>query len=52
MDFKAIHKELKTKVNVLENTRNDDRGSKSWSELREAKKQKLKVKDKLNETKQ
>jgi len=52
MEAKAINKELKKEVNELELKRNNDRTSTSWYELREAKKNKLIAKDKLNETKQ
>jgi len=52
MIAKAKHKELKTKVNEIEQRRNNDRGIKSWFELRELKKLKLKAKDKLNDIKQ
>jgi len=49
---KAKHKELKGKVNGVEQVRNNDRSSYSWLQLRELKKLKLKAKDKLNEIKQ
>jgi len=49
---KAKHKELKGKVNEVEQVRNNDRSSYSWLQLRELKKLKLKAKDKLNEIKQ
>ena len=52
MIAKAKHKELKTKVNEVENQRRNDRSSTSWLELRELKKLKLKAKDKLNGIKQ
>jgi len=52
MDAKIIHKELKKEVNLLEERRKSDRGTMGWYELRQAKKLKLKAKDKLNETKQ
>tara|TARA_B100000902_G_C26450290_1_gene500403 strand:- start:250 stop:408 length:159 start_codon:yes stop_codon:yes gene_type:complete len=52
MNFKQYHKELKKQVNVVEEKRNTDRTSSSWYELKELKKQKLKTKDQLNETKQ
>src|SRR5210317_1178219 len=41
MIAKAKHKELKTKVNEVEQKRNNDRGITSWFELRELKKLKL-----------
>lgn len=50
--IKEKHKELKTKVNEVENTRYIDRSSISWFSLRELKKLKLKAKDKLNDFKQ
>lgn len=50
--IKEKHKELKTKVNEIESTRNIDRSSNSWFSLRELKKLKLQAKDKLNELKQ
>jgi len=52
MDIKAKHKELKSKVNEVEQVRNNDRSITSWMELRELKKLKLKAKDKLYEIKQ
>ena len=50
--IKNKHKELKTKVNEVEEKRSSDRGIHSWYDLRELKKLKLKTKDKLNEIKQ
>ncbi len=50
--IKFKHKELKTKVNEVEEQRNNDRGIHSWYDLRELKKLKLKAKDKLNAVKQ
>ncbi len=52
MDVKAKHKELKSKVNEVEQVRNNDRSVTSWHNLRELKKLKLKAKDKLYEIKQ
>ncbi|MEK9886358.1 MAG: hypothetical protein VW452_05580 [Pelagibacteraceae bacterium] len=52
MDAKAKHKELKSKVNEVEQVRNNDSSITSWMELRELKKLKLKAKDKLYEIKQ
>ena len=52
MTAKAEHKELKSKVNQIENVRRNDRSSTSWYELRTLKKLKLKAKEKINETKQ
>jgi uncharacterized protein YdcH (DUF465 family) len=45
--IKSKHKELKTKVNEVEEKRNNDRGIHSWYDLKELKKLKLKAKDKL-----
>lgn len=50
--IKHNHKELKSKVSELEVLRNNDRSNYSWYNLRQLKKLKLKVKDKLNEIKQ
>ena len=50
--IKHNHKELKSKVNELEEVRNNDRSNYSWYNLRQLKKLKLKVKDKLNGIKQ
>jgi len=47
--IKHNHKELKSKVNELEEVRNNDRSNYSWYNLRQLKKLKLKAKDKLNE---
>ena len=47
-EIKFKHKELKTKVNEVEEKRSSDRGIHSWYDLRELKKLKLKTKDKLN----
>ena len=52
MNFKQYHKELKKQVNAIEEQRNNDRTSSTWYELKELKKQKLKAKERLNETKQ
>lgn len=51
MDVKATHKELKKEVNLLEERRRVDRGFMGWYRLKEAKKLKLRAKEKLNETK-
>lgn len=51
MNYKEYHKSLKKAVNQSEDTRNNDRSSTAWYQLRELKKLKLKAKDKLNETK-
>jgi|DEB0MinimDraft_4_1074332.scaffolds.fasta_scaffold369485_1 hypothetical protein len=49
MSIKAYHKELKKEVNLLEERRKFDRGFMGWFKIREAKKQKLKAKERLNE---
>lgn len=51
MSSKMAHKELKKEVNVLEQVRKNDRSFESWKQLKEAKKLKLKAKEKLNEIK-
>ena len=51
MNLKEQHKEMKREVNILEEKRKSDRGSVSWQVLKEAKKLKLKAKEKLNEIK-
>jgi len=48
LNNKEKHKLLKKEVNRLEKIRGGDRSSQSWYELREAKKRKLQLKDKLN----
>lgn len=52
MNYKQYHKELKKQVNEIEDKRNNDRSSKTWYQLKELKKLKLKAKERLNETKQ
>jgi len=52
MNYKEYHKDLKRKVNLAEEVRNNDRSNNSWVDVRTLKKLKLKAKDKLNETKQ
>ena len=52
MNLKEQHKEMKREVEILEQKRRVDRGSVSWQLLKEAKKLKLKAKEKINETKQ
>tara|TARA_R100000988_G_scaffold87209_1_gene50170 strand:- start:12 stop:170 length:159 start_codon:yes stop_codon:yes gene_type:complete len=52
MNYKEYHKELKKKVNIAEEVRNEDRTQNTWQDVRTLKKLKLKAKDKLNETKQ
>ena len=52
MNYKEYHKELKKKVNIIEQVRNEDRTNKTWIDVRTLKKLKLQdKKDKLNETK-
>ena len=51
-EIKFKHKELKSKVNEVEELRGVNRSIDSWYDLRELKKLKLKTKDKLNEIKQ
>ena len=41
-------KELKKKIKVLEEKRNTDRSMTTWQELKDLKKEKLKLKDELN----
>ena len=50
--IKFKHKELKSKVNEVEELRSVNRSIDSWYDLKELKKLKLKAKDKLNEIKQ
>ena len=52
MSAKQEHKELKSKVNQMENVRRNDRSSTSWYELKTLKKLKLKAKEKINAVKQ
>ena len=52
MNYKEYHKELKKKVNIAEEIRNEDRTQNTWQDVRTLKKLKLKAKDKLNEAKQ
>jgi hypothetical protein len=52
LNFKQYHKDLKKQVNQTEEQRKADRSSKTWYQLRELKKLKLKAKEKLNEIKQ
>ena len=44
----SIIKELKKKIRVLEEKRNTDRSMTTWQELKTLKKQKLLLKDELN----
>ena len=46
-EFKKKHKELEAVVNRLKKKRLNDRTSASWKELRELKKLKLQIKDKI-----
>ena len=50
--IKFKHKELKSKVNEVEELRSVNRSIDSWYDLKQLKKLKLKAKDKLNEFKQ
>ena len=45
----SIIKELKKKIKVLEEKRNTDRSMTTWQELKTLKKQKLLLKDELND---
>jgi uncharacterized protein YdcH (DUF465 family) len=45
--FKREHKELKTKVNEAETIRQLDRTTSAWKTLKDLKKMKLALKDKL-----
>jgi len=49
MTNKARHKELKKEVNKLEKQRSNDRSFSSWQKMKEMKKLKLQVKEKLHE---
>ena len=46
-EFKKKHKELEAVVNRLKKERLNDRTSDSWKKLRELKKLKLQIKDKI-----
>ena len=50
-DLKREHKKLKTKTKKLTKKRLNDRTSDSWLNLRESKKLKLRLKDKINQLK-
>ena len=50
-DLKKEHKKLKTITKKITKKRLNDRTSDSWMNLRELKKLKLKVKDKINQLK-
>jgi len=43
MNYKEYHKELKKKVNIAEDTRNNDRSYKTWEDVHTLKKEKLKA---------
>ena len=46
-ELKANHKDLKRKTRLQEEVRNNDRSSDSWRDLKDLKKLKLALKDKL-----
>ena len=48
MKIKEKHKDLKKKVNIVEQKRKSKRGQKTWYDLRTLKKLKLTMKDKLS----
>ena len=50
-DLKREHKKLKTTTKKLTKKRLNDRTSDSWFNLRESKKLKLRLKDKINQLK-
>ncbi len=50
-EFKKKHKELEAVVNRLKKKRLNDRTSASWKKLRELKKLKLQIKDKITNLK-
>ena len=50
-EFKKKHKELEAVVNRLKKKRLNDRTSSSWKKLRELKKLKLQIKDKITNLK-
>ena len=50
-DLKREHKKLKTITKKITKKRLNDRTSDSWMNLRESKKIKLKLKDKINQLK-
>ena len=51
-DLKRKHKKLETLVKKATKKRLNDRTSASWKDLRELKKLKLRLKDKINQLKQ
>ena len=50
-DLKKKHKQLEIQINKLTKTRLNDRTSGSWRSLKELKKVKLRLKDKINKLK-
>ena len=50
-DLKKEHKKLATAIKRVTKKRLNDRASDSWKDLRELKKLKLRIKDKVNELK-
>ena len=46
-DLKKQHKKLETEIKKLTKTRLNDRSSSSWKSLKELKKRKLQLKDKI-----
>ena len=46
-DLKKQHKKLETEIKKLTKTRLNDRSSSSWKSLKELKKKKLQLKDKI-----
>ena len=50
-DLKKKHKQLEIQINKLTKTRLNDRTSGSWRSLKELKKVKLQLKDKINKFK-
>ena len=50
-ELKENHKDLKRKLNLQEEVRNNDRSFTSWRELKDLKKIKLALKDKLLKSK-
>ena len=50
-DLIKKHKKLEVQINKISKLRLNDRTSKSWVDLRELKKEKLNLKDKINKVK-
>ena len=50
-DLKKKHKKLETLIKKVTKTRLNDRTSQSWKNLRELKKLKLQIKDKISQLK-